>query len=80
MTQQVLRKWGNSPAVRLPASIMEAARFSLDQTVEVRAEGGRVIIEPVSPRVDLESPLAGITEDNGHEAVDFGPAQGREAL
>jgi antitoxin MazE len=80
MTQQVLRKWGNSPAVRIPATVMEAAHLVLDQTVEIRAESGRVIIEPVVPAYDLDTLLAGITEDNLHEAVDFGAPQGREAL
>lgn len=37
-----LMKWGNSAAVRIPAAVFKAAGFSLGQTVEVRAENGRV--------------------------------------
>jgi antitoxin MazE len=80
MTQQVLRKWGNSPAVRIPASVMEAAHLTLDQTVEVTASEGRVIIEAVATSYTLEALLAGMTEENLHQAVDFGLPQGREQL
>jgi antitoxin MazE len=37
MTVQILKKWGNSPAVRIPAAIMQSAHLALDQAVEVRA-------------------------------------------
>jgi antitoxin MazE len=42
-----VKKWGNSASVRIPAAIMEAARLSLDDAVDVREEGGRIVIEPV---------------------------------
>lgn len=45
--QVLIKKWGNSASVRLPAAIMEAAKLSLDQPVDVREDAGRVIIEPV---------------------------------
>ena len=80
MTRQVLKKWGNSPAVRIPAAVMEAAHLSLNQPVEVKVENGRVIIEPASPSYALDDLLAGITPENLHEAVDFGLPQGRELL
>ncbi|OYY95571.1 MAG: PbsX family transcriptional regulator [Hydrogenophilales bacterium 28-61-23] len=80
MAQQVLRKWGNSPAVRIPAAVMEAAHLTLDQAVEVKAVDGRVIIEPVAPAFSLDALLAGMTEANRHDAVDFGLPQGRELL
>ena len=80
MTVQVVKKWGNSPAVRLPAAVMEAAHLSLDQAVEVRAENGRVIIEPASPTYSLDDLLAGITAENQHTEQDFGAPQGQELL
>lgn len=42
-----VRKWGNSPSVRIPASVMAASGLRLDQSVDVRAEDGRVIIEAI---------------------------------
>lgn len=80
MTVQQVKKWGNSLAVRLPAAVIEAANLALDQAVEVRAENGRIIIEPASPDYKLEDLLNGITPKNMHRAQDFGQPQGREVL
>lgn len=80
MAIQLVKKWGNSPAVRLPAAIMEAAHLALDQAVEVRAENGRVIIEPAAPTYSLDELLDGITPANRHAEVDFGVPQGEELL
>ncbi len=80
MTVQVLKKWGNSPAVRIPAAIMQSAQLALDQPVEVRAEGGRIIIEPVAPAFTLDDLLNDITAENQHAEIDFGIAQGQEQL
>ncbi|CAH0137544.1 hypothetical protein [Roseomonas sp. CECT 9278] len=41
ITRVTVKKWGNSAAVRIPGSVMVAARVSLDQAVEVRAEDRR---------------------------------------
>ena len=75
----IVKKWGNSAAVRIPASVLEAAKFTLEQHVEVRAEDGRVVIEPVRHKeFKLDALLAGITDENRHAAVDFGKPVGRE--
>lgn len=78
MAVQRVKKWGNSPAVRLPAAIMEAAHLALDQAVEVRAENGRVIIEPAAPSYLLDNLLASITPENRHGEIDFGAPEGKE--
>lgn len=78
--QGVVKKWGNSAAVRIPAAVLAAAKVSLEQAVDVREEAGRIIIEPTrSTRYDLDGLLALITPENLHEEVDTGPQQGREA-
>lgn len=46
----LVRKWGNSAAVRIPASVLAAASLGLDEAVDVREEGGRVVIEPIKPK------------------------------
>lgn len=78
MAVQQVKKWGNSPAVRLPAAIMDAAHLTLDQAVEVRVEKGRVVIEPVLRSYALDDLLAGITPENCHDEYDFGVAQGQQ--
>jgi len=80
MSIQSLKKWGNSPAVRIPAAVMEAAHLTLDQPVEVRADNGRVIIESAVPSYTLADLLAGITPENRHADTDFGLPQGRELV
>ncbi len=75
-----VRKWGNSAAVRIPASVMQATRLDLDEVVEVREEAGRIVIEPIRQKTyDLDTLLKGITSKNQHEPVDFGAPMGKEA-
>jgi antitoxin MazE len=77
----VVKKWGNSASVRIPASVMAAAGLRLDQAVEVREDKGRVVIEPIAhEEYDLADLLAGITPENIHDEVDFGAPVGNEAL
>ncbi len=76
-----VRKWGNSAAVRIPAAAMQAARLHLDQPVEIRAEGGAIVIEPVRTASSrLDALVAGITDENLHGEIGFGRAVGNEAL
>lgn len=74
-----VKKWGNSASVRIPASIMAAARLQIDQTVDVREDNGRIVIEPVrKPVYTLEELLAGMDPDTFPDEVDFGPPVGKE--
>ena len=77
----IVKKWGNSASVRIPAAVMEAAKLGLNDPVDVRAEGGLIVIEPVRPsEYDLAQLLDGMTPDNLHAEVSFGPALGKEAF
>lgn len=77
----VIKKWGNSASVRIPAAIMEAAHLALDAAVDVREQEGRIIVEPIqTPTYDLDHLLSGITAKNIHAEVDFGKPMGKEAL
>ena len=77
----LVKKCGKSASVRIPAAVMEAAKLSLDQPVDVREEAGRIVIEPIRAReFDLADLIAGITDDNLHEEIDFGPPVERERL
>jgi antitoxin MazE len=77
----VVKKWGNSASVRIPAAVMQAAHLELDETVDVREESGRVVIEPAQRKdYDLAELLKRITRKNLHGEVDFGKPVGKEAL
>jgi len=71
--------WGNSAAVRIPASVLQAAQVRPDQPVDVREEGGRIVIEKLAPAAcAIEALVAGITEENRHEPADWGGPVGHE--
>ena len=75
-----VKKWGNSASVRIPASVMEAAALHVDQAVDVREEGGRIIIEPVrGPAFALDELMSRMNPDTFPENVDFGGPIGGEA-
>lgn len=77
----IVKKWGNSASVRIPAGIMEAARLSLDDVVDVHEDGGRIVIEPIRiNEYDLDRLLAGITPENRHSEIEFGAPMGKELL
>jgi len=77
--KSVVKKWGNSAAVRIPAAIMGAISIEIDEAVDVREEAGRIVIEPVRQKAyAINTLIKGITNANLHEAVDFGPPAGRE--
>ncbi len=77
----VVKKWGNSASVRIPAAVMQAAHLDLDETVDVREESGRIIIEPAQRKeYDLAELVKRITRENLHDEVDFGRPVGKEAL
>jgi len=76
----VVKKWGNSASVRIPAAVLQAAKLRLDDSVDVREEAGRIVIEPVPRReYTLAELLKGITRENLHEEVEFGRPVGKEA-
>jgi antitoxin MazE len=77
----IVKKWGNSAAVRIPSAIMKAARLSMNEEVDVRAQGGHIVIRPIRPgKVELIRLLDDITTENLHDGVDLGEPVGRESL
>lgn len=74
-----VKKRGNSASVRIPALVMAGAAMSLNQAVDVRAEAGRIVIEPISEAAfDLDNLVPGITDENRHDAIDTDARRGRE--
>lgn len=77
--QVLVKKWGNSASVRIPATVMAAASISVDQAVDVREENGRIIIEPIrAPTFELSDLLARMTPETFPDEVDFGAPVGDE--
>lgn len=74
-----LAKWGNSLALRIPRPLADQVRLHLDDEVEIKVEGESLIVRRRLEAPALGELVAGITEDNRHDAVEWGPARGREA-
>jgi antitoxin MazE len=54
-----VQKWGNSLAVRIPASIARSAHFHLGTPVELAVKGGIIVVRPTGERkLTLEERLA----------------------
>jgi antitoxin MazE len=79
--QAVIRKWGNSPALRLPTAVLRESGYQLEQKVELIVSPGRIVIQP-SEKVeyDLDALISGIHSSNVHDEVGFGSPVGHEAL
>ncbi|MCC6505748.1 MAG: PbsX family transcriptional regulator [Aquimonas sp.] len=77
----VIRKWGNSPALRLPTAVLKEAGYQLEQKVELIVSRGRIVIQPSQKiEYDLNELINGISARNSHEEVSFGAPVGKEAL
>jgi antitoxin MazE len=78
----VLRKWGNSVAVRLPITILKECDLKENRQIEITAEKGKIVLSPLKkhPRYDLASLVDQITDENRHDAIESGPPVGREAF
>lgn len=73
-------KWGHSLAVRIPTSVAREMALDEGKQVQFSVEAGRLVIEPITKRrrYSLEELVAGITDENRHEEVDWGPPVGKE--
>ena len=75
----LVKKWGNSASVRIPAQILAAANLTLDQSVDIREESGRIIIEPIHDEpYNLADLVSAITPENLHTPIEIGTPQGHE--
>jgi antitoxin MazE len=74
-----IQKWGNSLALRIPKPLAEQAHISQGSLVEIKIVDDVLQIELIAPQhYTLKGLLAEITQDNIHEEVDTGQAQGKE--
>ena len=54
-----IQQWGNSLAVRIPASIARSVRFAVGQPVELSVQDSNVIVKPAGhPKLTLIQKLA----------------------
>lgn len=75
-----ISRWGNSLGLRLPRALAQLIGVSEGQKVNIIADGGRLIVEPASPRYRLEDLVANMTPQAMHEAFDWGDDVGGEIV
>jgi antitoxin MazE len=78
--ETVIKKWGNSLALRIPKPLADEIGLVEDSAVDLFLEEGKLVIAPVmAPRYALNALLAEVTVENLHDEVDTGVAVGGEA-
>jgi antitoxin MazE len=74
-----IQKWGNSLAIRIPSALARDARLREGTTVEVSGDEQSIVMRrPEIPKYSLKELLAGVTPENIHPEVDWGPPIGKE--
>lgn len=72
-------KWGNSLALRIPASFAQNLAVSEGAMVNMTIQDGKLIIEPIAdPVYNLDELLDGIHEGNLHGEIKTHVAVGNE--
>lgn len=82
MPVQTVKKWGNTPAVRLHSALMSIAEIELEDRVNITAEPGRITIELAKPEPQftytLDDMIAQMDDVNPYGEIDFGKPVGKE--
>ncbi len=73
--EQIVKKWGNSLALRIPKGIAKQLNIKEGSKVEIKLEGEKIV---VVPKKDLSELLERITPENLHGEVDWGKREGNE--
>jgi antitoxin MazE len=75
-------KWGNSLALRVPKVFAEEIGAVEGKSAEMTASDGVLVIKVTKAkrrrRYNLEHLINGITEENRHPEIDWGPPVGSE--
>lgn len=78
--QVLVSKWGNSLGLRLPRAMAARIGVCEGQRVRIRADEGRLIVEPVHEAFTWPQMLENVTPEAMREAFDWGEDLGRERV
>jgi antitoxin MazE len=74
-----LHRWGNSIGLRLPKPLLEQLGLGEGSKVDLRIEGGHLVIEPQrTKKLALKDVLAGFTPEDQPGEVGWGKPVGKE--
>ena len=78
--QMTLETWNGGLGLRIPDSLVTAARLRPESIVDIDVQDGRLVVTSLnSTSSRLNDLLAQVTDENLHEEFATGPAVGREA-
>ena len=78
--QMTLETWNGGLGLRIPDSVVTAARLRPESLVDIDVQDGRLVVTSLnSTSSRLNDLLAQVTDENLHEEFATGPAVGREA-
>ncbi len=77
------QKWGNSLALRVPKAFADEIGASDGKAAEMSVRNGQLVVEITrmqrrKRRYKIDELVSGITPDNRHEEVNWGPPVGNE--
>jgi antitoxin MazE len=76
--KNIVKKWGNSLAIRIPKSFAEEIGLKNESSVELSLSDKKLIIKPLQEYYSLESLVRGINKRNKQEEKDYGKRTGAE--
>jgi antitoxin MazE len=76
-------QWGNSLAIRIPASHAKKLALSAGHLVDITVRAGRLLIEPLTQSAapqNFDALYAQMTPENTHAAANTGAPVGKEVV
>ena len=79
MTVATIQKWGNSQGIRIPRFILDAAKLSTDEMVEINVTDGKIVIrKAVECKKSIEELFEGFDGEYNETEIDWGKPVGNE--
>jgi antitoxin MazE len=76
-----IQKWGNSLAVRIPATLASQLGVEPGTPVEIAVQNGSLVVTPRKrPKYSLREMLKRCKPQDFHGEIDWGPDVGREVI
>ena len=76
--QTTIKKWGNSLAVRISATLARESGISEGTIVDITPENKNLVIRPLRKRYVLSELLDKVCDENRHEEIETGGIKGKE--
>ena len=74
-----VKEWGNSQGIRFPKTILQEAGISVNDTLDIKVENGKIVLYPSFRHKTLEERIQESgCELSGIGELDWGEPQGNE--